>query len=141
MKIDKLQIKVSVIIILKRENTIFMFKRKNTGWEDGKYTVPSGHVDVGETPTQAAIRETKEEVGVDIDAINLKLVHIDFIKDSMIDFAFIVENWTGEAKVIETDKAEDGEWFEVDHLPQNIAGHGKQILENLARGEFYIEII
>ena len=33
----------------------------------GTYTIPKGKLEIGETHIEAAIRETKEEVGIDID--------------------------------------------------------------------------
>lgn len=41
------------------------------------YTSASGHVLANETPEQAAIREVKEELGIDITDINLELIEID----------------------------------------------------------------
>ena len=32
----------------------------------GEWTWPAGHVDPGETPEQAAVREAKEEAGIDV---------------------------------------------------------------------------
>lgn len=46
-------------------------QRDNTGFRDGYYALPSGHVDGGEP----AVREAKEWVGVDIDSKGLRLVH------------------------------------------------------------------
>lgn len=140
MNTERLKVKVSVIVLLIKDNLIFMFKRKNTGWEDGKYNPPTGHVDQGELPTQTAVRELKEETGIDINSDDLKLTHVDFIKDSIVNFTFIAKNWSGEPKISEVDKAEDGRWFKLDDLPQNIAGHGRQILENLNKNEIYLEI-
>lgn len=135
-----LSIKVSVIVILMRGKQVFLFKRKNTGWADGDYTVPSGHVDFGETPIESAIREAKEEAGVQIKKTDLEMIHSDFISGEVINFTFIAKNWTGEPKVMEEDKAKDGEWFDLDNLPTNIAGHGKTILENLKNNVIYHEI-
>lgn len=133
-------INISVIIILKRDKEYFLFKRKNTGWADGDYTVPSGHVDTGETPQEAAIREAQEEVGVSIQPEDLRLVHTDFVEGKVMNLTFMTDTWEGEAQVLETDKAEDGRWFSINNLPQNIAGHGRVILNNIQHGINYHEI-
>lgn len=39
--------------------------------DNDKYAIPGGQQEVGETLTQTAIRETKEETGVNIEAIGL----------------------------------------------------------------------
>jgi len=139
-KSNYISVKVSVIVILMEKNQVFLFKRKNTGWADGDYTVPSGHVDIGETSLEAAIREAKEETGAEISANNLEMIHSDFISGEIVNFTFIAKDWIGEPKVIEEDKAEDGEWFDLDNLPDNIAGHGKTILENIRNNVIYHEI-
>jgi ADP-ribose pyrophosphatase YjhB (NUDIX family) len=37
----------------------------------GIYTVPGGHVELGETCEEALVRECKEEVGLDVDVVEL----------------------------------------------------------------------
>ncbi len=53
----------TVDIIIKREQKIILIKRKNPphGW-----ALPGGFVDYGESFEQAAIREAKEETGLDV---------------------------------------------------------------------------
>ncbi|TDF93738.1 NUDIX domain-containing protein [Paenibacillus piri] len=46
---------------------VLLLKRQNTGFEDGKWSVDAGRMDGGEEVKAAAIREAKEEAGVDID--------------------------------------------------------------------------
>lgn len=63
-------------VFLIRDQQFFTIRRSNTGWMDGKYTVPSGHVEEGETYLEAAIRETKEEAGVTLRPENVRFVHM-----------------------------------------------------------------
>jgi hypothetical protein len=58
--------KVSKVIITK-DNKILLLQKKN-----GKYELPGGHIEVGESAIEGAKREVKEETGLDI--INLKKI-------------------------------------------------------------------
>ena len=51
------------MMIINKENKIFVGKRLNT--KDNAWQMPQGGIDLGETPSVAAIREMKEEIGSD----------------------------------------------------------------------------
>ena len=51
-------------IILLKDDQIALIERHRAGQH--YFTFPGGHVEPGETPEQAAIRETKEELGIDV---------------------------------------------------------------------------
>ena len=51
-----------------RENDILIARRRNTGYRDGEYSIPAGHLDGDETVVSAGIREAREEVGVELEA-------------------------------------------------------------------------
>ncbi|HJK86573.1 MAG TPA: RNA pyrophosphohydrolase [Candidatus Megaira endosymbiont of Nemacystus decipiens] len=51
------------MMIINKENRIFVGKRLNT--KDNAWQMPQGGIDLGETPSVAAIREMKEEIGSD----------------------------------------------------------------------------
>jgi 8-oxo-dGTP diphosphatase len=51
-------------IILLKDDQIALIERQRDGQH--YFTFPGGHVEPGETPEQAAIRETKEELGIDV---------------------------------------------------------------------------
>ena len=46
---------------------------KSHKWFD-KYTLPGGHIEVGESMVDAVKREVKEEVGLDVDVVEMLLV-------------------------------------------------------------------
>jgi 8-oxo-dGTP pyrophosphatase MutT (NUDIX family) len=78
------------------QDSLLMFKRSDTKKKfPGFWSIPGGHIDEGEDPLAAAIREVKEETGVTISArdIKLKVVamhhHMDR-KELYIAFAFAV---------------------------------------------------
>jgi len=51
-------------IILMQDNRVALIERHRAGLH--YFTFPGGHVDEGETPEQAAIRETEEELGLQV---------------------------------------------------------------------------
>jgi 8-oxo-dGTP diphosphatase len=50
----------TVPLLLVRDNKILLLRRYNTGWQDGNYGVPAGHIDGGESLTDAIIRDAIE---------------------------------------------------------------------------------
>ncbi|WP_098746263.1 NUDIX domain-containing protein [Paenibacillus sp. EZ-K15] len=51
-------------IVINEKNELLLIKGPRRGWE-----MPGGQVEVGESLSRAAIRETKEESGIDIEII------------------------------------------------------------------------
>jgi len=62
----KIDVRAAVI----SENNILLVKERGDGW-----TLPGGWVDPGESPSEAAARETKEESGYDVDAIRIIAIY------------------------------------------------------------------
>jgi 8-oxo-dGTP diphosphatase len=71
---------VGVGAIVIRESKILLEKRKNEPGK-GKWSIPGGVVDLGESPEQAVIREVKEETRLEVDAPRL----IDVVSDVSLD--------------------------------------------------------
>lgn len=115
----------AVLVLLIKKDEILLIRRSNTGWADGSYTLPSGHVDEGEPITVAAIRETREEVGVEVVQKDLTFSHVLHRRNNQngrvyIDFFFTAKKWKGKPIICETDKCDDLQWFALDNLPHNI---------------------
>jgi nucleoside triphosphatase len=58
-------------LIVNKEGKILLAKSHK--WFD-KYTLPGGHIEVGETMKEAVAREVKEEVGLDVEVVEFLLM-------------------------------------------------------------------
>lgn len=64
---DKIELAGSVVgAVIKRDGSYLLVQQSQSGIE-GLWNIPAGYVDKGESLQQAAIRETKEESGYDIE--------------------------------------------------------------------------
>lgn len=96
-------------------NRVLLIHKKR-GLGTGKINGPGGRLEQGETPVQAAIRETEEEVGVRVDAPEfcgtLRFHFLDGYR--LLGHVFKAAQWHGEP--VETDEALP-EWFPTDAVP------------------------
>ena len=59
--------KSAVFLFFTKGKKVLLQKRMNTGFMDGYYDATvSGHIEANESITQAALRETREEIGLEI---------------------------------------------------------------------------
>ena len=123
---------VTVHLFFFRENQILLLRRFNTGFRDGEYSVPAGHLDGGETVVAAAAREAEEEVGVRIevkDIVFSSVVH-RIENDERVDFFVHVHKWQGEPFNAEPEKCDDLRWVDVNQLSLNIVPYVRRAIEN-----------
>ncbi|MFZ5878863.1 MAG: NUDIX hydrolase [Chloroflexota bacterium] len=119
-----------------RSDEILLLRRFQTGYRDGEYSVPAGHLDGGETILAAAVREAREEVGVRIDpsALSFSSVMHRNEGEERIDFFVHVRAWEGDPVNAEPDKCDELRWSPLDALPPNLIPYVRRALENHARG-------
>lgn len=87
--VDRFKLITDVHVFLKNDkDKILMLRRENTGYEDGNYSVIAGHLDGHEEVIEAAIREAKEEAGIEIRFIDIKVVGIMHRKENDKEFPF-----------------------------------------------------
>lgn len=128
-------------LFLIKDNKILLLRRANTGYEDGNYSVPAGHLDGNETVTQAMAREAFEEAGVIINPKDFTVMHVMHrqSKEERIDFFLTTSEWKGEPEIKETDKCDDLSWFTLDSLPENVIPYVRFAIENYKNNVLYSE--
>jgi ADP-ribose pyrophosphatase YjhB (NUDIX family) len=118
---DRFRAPVAVHLLLTRGDEVLLLRRFNTGYEDGNFSVPAGHLDGGETAIEAGAREAREEIGVEIAVADLQIVQVmhRFAEDERIDYFVTANRWEGEIRNREPEKCDLLAWHRIDALPGN----------------------
>ncbi|GAA4221105.1 ADP-ribose pyrophosphatase YjhB (NUDIX family) [Streptosporangium album] len=114
---DRFRAVVDVHVLLVRDGAVLLARRANTGYGDGRWHLPSGHLEEGENVTEAAIREAREEVGVTIAPERLVFAHVMHRAPDRVGLFFTVERWDGEPYNAEPHKCSEIGWWPLDGLP------------------------
>lgn len=112
------------------EGKIVLIRRKNPPFK-GLYALPGGFVEVGETVEQAAIREAKEETGLDIRLIKLLGVYSDPSRDPRGHTVSVCYLAIGSGNLKAGSDAKDTGLFSPNEIPKLAFDHNK-IIENAA---------
>ncbi len=132
----------SAYLFLIKGDEILLQRRCNTGFMDGYYGVPAGHLEGNETAREGCVREIKEEIGIDLKVDDISVVHVMQRKgsvDERIDFFMTTKAYSGEISNKEPEKCDDLSWFKLDQLPENIVDYVKVSLLNYSNNVFYSE--
>lgn len=141
MKKERLKAILAVYLIVIKEGKILLYLRQNTGYSDGMYSLIAGHVEKGESLTEAIIREAKEEAGIDIISDNLKpLCTMYRISDSeRVDFFYQLVHFKGKIVNKEPHKCKELKFFDINNLPENTLDYIKVALEHSFQGISFCE--
>lgn len=135
--------RIGTNILLVKDQKVLLARRVNTGWADGKYALPGGHLEENETALQAAVRELKEELGIIIseDRLNFFATALVTDDDEYVYFEFYVEIQDEVPINAEPNKCSDISWFGIKDLPNDLHDIFRTIIEKgYLNGEKYLEI-
>ena len=134
----------AVHLFLMQGDEVLLLRRYDTGYEDGNYSVIAGHLDGEEQVRAAAIREAREEAGIEIRPEDLEVVGVMHRRgepgragDERVDFFVAAGAWSGEVANREPHKCDDLSWFRLDALPGNVIPYIGRALENYRRGIWF----
>ncbi len=134
---------ISVYILVRQGSSLLLLHRKNTGWQDNQWSLPAGRHDGGQPLPEAAARELLEETGLVVEPVNLELVHLQHHKTGRdgkewLGVYFCASDWTGIPTLLEPDKHDALEWFEV--LPDTMVDYVRQAVEHIATSHRFSSI-
>jgi 8-oxo-dGTP pyrophosphatase MutT (NUDIX family) len=132
----------AVFAVLRRGDEIFMIRRANTGYADGKLSLPAGHIDGGEPAIAAAAREAYEEAGVKIDPKDFRLIHTHHRiaeegDHERIDLFFETTKWEGEPRNAEPEKCSEVLWVNKNNIPKDTIPMVANCLRHINASEPY----
>lgn len=127
--------------VVVRGNEIALVRRKS----DGMWALPGGFLDAGETFQACALREFKEEAGVDLASADLiqsieRPIAFDALdrdpRSRIISGAVLIRIWGAgdRPELIASDDADEARWFDLRQLPRLYADHN-EIVGALAGGD------
>jgi 8-oxo-dGTP diphosphatase len=142
VKYDSATPYIASFVVLRKGNKVAFVLREHTKWMNGYYGLPSGKVEKGESFRQAAVREAREEIGVEVSLDDLRYLHTTHRQSEdteWIDIYFEVLKWDGEPVNNEPKVHGALEWLDTTDLPVNIVPPVRFALEQINDGEVYSE--
>jgi ADP-ribose pyrophosphatase YjhB (NUDIX family) len=136
---ERFKLVSAVHLFLVREGRILLLRRCGTGYQDGNYSVVAGHLNGDEEIKAAAIREAREETGIEIAPQDLEVVGVMHRRsdDERIDFFLMTRSWSGRITNNEPDKCDRLAWFDLDELPDNVVPYVGRALQNYCHGRWF----
>lgn len=123
------------VLIFDSEGRLLLGRRAinavDTGglYEPGTWNCPGGKQEYEETIIEAAIREVKEETNLDISDVEVFGASDDIEEGKhFVNVHLIAKKYSGELKVMEPNKIDKWEWFDLNKLPENLYSSSRETI-------------
>ncbi len=124
------------IVIIRRDGSIVLVRRRNPPFQ-GEWAIPGGFVEYGETVEAAAVREAKEETGLDVELGKIIGVYSDPKRDPrghVVSVCFLAREAGGELRA-DTD-AKEAKSFASSLLPPRLAfDHARMLADAITKNQ------
>ncbi|MFH0832737.1 MAG: NUDIX domain-containing protein [Candidatus Aenigmatarchaeota archaeon] len=137
---------VATVYVIHDNKVLLTFHKKIKKW-----LPPGGHIDENELPDEAALREVKEETGLDVEIISDKEPRLSNIATPLhrpefvqmedvdghqhIDLLYLAVPKTHDLKI--SSESEDVRWFSLhemkENVPSEIRHHANKMIKKLAK--------
>lgn len=132
-------VRIAVFAVVENDGQLLLTKRENTGYKDGWYTMPSGHLEDGETVQEAAVRELQEETGLEANVADTEVAHVCHNKEELEYFNFyvIIKKWSGTPTNAEPESCSEVAWYPKEALPEKLIAYVRDAVARIDGGETY----
>jgi 8-oxo-dGTP diphosphatase len=134
-----------VYVLVRRGDLLLLLLREGTRYKDGEWGPPAGKVEVGDTYRGAAVRELREETGLEADPAVMRFVHL-LHRDPAhgeawpwVGAFFDAADVRGDPVNREPMKCRAMDWHPVHALPSPMVDYVEQVLKVVAEGVAYSE--
>lgn len=118
--------KLAVAVLIEREGRILLGRRAVGASQAGKWSFPAGFVERGEEVEVAAVREAREEIGLEIEIASL----IGLYSRAGETVVLAVFAATAAGDPVAGDDLDAVGWYRVDALPELAFPHDARILRD-----------
>ena len=139
MKKDRPKVGVGVMIL--KDGKVLLGKRKGSHGE-GEYAFPGGHLEYMESFECCAKREIVEECNIEIENIRFQFL-ANVKKYAPLHYVHIgiIADWkNGESKLLEPEKSESWDWYNLDNLPHPLFEMCGLAMESYRTEQNYFDI-
>ena len=120
-------------LILDSAGQVLLVRHNYAG---GFYALPGGAVEPGELPQEAAVREIREELGVDARILRLLSLNSFIVEDRYQAHVFLAEITHGVPTRPNTDEIAEVGWFDPAQLPQPVYRTVEYAIADAQRGDY-----
>lgn len=124
---------IAVFIINDKKQVLLEKRSAKKIFEPNKWALCAGHVDAGESLESAALREIKEEVGIDVSKENLipfgkREITIRDLNSHITYFYYTKLNLNEEDFTIQEEELSEVKWYDIDKVIEMIKSKDESIV-------------
>lgn len=137
---DEPKIRVGIGIMVFKDGKILLAKRKNAHGS-GEYAFPGGHLEYMESFEQCARREIAEECGIKVKNLRFQILQNlkAYAPKHVVHIGLIGEWESGEPQILEPDKQESWDWYDMHNLPSPLFASVATAIESYKNGRNYFD--
>lgn len=123
-----------------KDGKILFGKRKGSHGAN-QYAFPGGHLEHLESFKDCAVREIKEECGIEVENIRFQfLANLTQYAPKHYCHIGLIADWkSGDPQVLESDKCESWDWYSIDTLPIPMFTACEWAIESYKSGKNYFD--